>query len=170
MTQPGITPTPDPNVGLQPVHPPVHPPGCVCDEQKIIDSVLEKMAADVRFRGPTGPAGPAGPQGLAGKDGADGEVKASHLAAVTESIIQTISNDARFRGPPGEQGPSGKPASEIDVDALAQQILAKVKHPSQRVVLVDGKSGKILDDETYQPGEPIVLDFQQILRNARVNN
>lgn len=158
--------TQPPPLELTPSHP--QPPACKCDQDAIIAAVLEKMAGDDRFRGPQGPAGPAGRDGA---NGADGTVNAMHLAAVTESILQTIQGDDRFRGPQGpkgdrgEAGPAGQ-AAELDVAALTQQILAQVKHPGQRVVLVDGKNGRVIDDETYAPGEPIVLDFQTILRNA----
>jgi hypothetical protein len=118
------------------------------------------MAKDDRFRGPVG------------KDGANGTVDAMHLAAVTESILQTIRADERFRGPAGPVGPRGEQglageSTALDVDALTQQILAQL--PGQRVVLKDGKSGKIIDDETYKPGEAIVLDFQQIIRSQAAN-
>lgn len=158
-TQPGYNPTPEP----APQPPPLPPQSCNCDEDKIIAAVLAAIENDSKFRGPQGPAGPTGPQGLAGRDG---EVSPGHLAAITESIITTIRNDDRFRGPQGPVGPPGDPAN-IDIEALANDILSRVKHPSQRVVLVDGSNGKVLDDETYAPGEAIVLDFQQILRNAR---
>lgn len=163
VTQPGYNPTP--------VEPPQLPqpsptlPQCNCDEQAIIETILEQIATDERFRGPAGPTGPQGLAGPAGVDGRDGEVLPSHLAAITESIITTIRSDDRFRGPRGEQGPAG-PGTDIDVDALAADIMSRVKFPSQRVLLVDGKRGEVIDDETYAPGEPIVLDFQQILRSA----
>lgn len=146
-----ITPTPAPPV-----------PSCNCDQAKIMDDLLEKMVNDPRFRGPAGADGVAGPPG---PPGADGEINADQLAAVTQSILQVIREDERFRGPRGPAGPAGEPAN-LDVEALANNILSRVKHPSQRVVLLDGKSGKVIDDETYQPGEPIVLDFQSIIRNA----
>lgn len=159
-------PTQPPPLELTPSHPlPTPGPACNCDQEQIIAAVIEKLASDERFRGPAGPAGPAG---AAGRDGVDGEVTTAHLAAITESLLTAIGNDDRFRGPKGDRGdrgPAGEVAS-IDVDRLTQQILSQVKHPGQRVVLVDGKNGKIIDDETYAPGEPIVLDFQQILRSA----
>lgn len=137
--------------------------GCDCDEEKIMATLLERMAADERFRGPAGLAGKDG------VDGKDGEVNAEQLAAVTQSILQVIREDERFRGPRGERGPAGDSAT-LDVEALAADILSRVKHPSQRVVLLDGKSGRVIDDETYQPGEPIVLDFQSIIRSASAAN
>jgi len=165
-TYPGGQPTPAQPPALELVPSAPQSPNCKCDQDAIIAAVLEKMAGDERFRGPAGQAGKDG------RDGSDGTVNAMHLAAVTESILQTIEGDDRFRGPQGpkgdrgEAGPAGQ-AAELDVASLTQQILAQVKHPGQRVMLVDGKTGKILDDETYAPGEPIVLDFQTILRNAR---
>jgi len=39
------------------------------------------------------------------------------------------------------------------------------KH-SQRVLLVDGRTGTVIDDETYE-SEPIVLDVQKFIRAAK---
>jgi S1-C subfamily serine protease len=66
------------------------------------------------------------------------------------------------QGPPGPQGPSGRDC-EIDIDAIAAQVIAKI--PPRRFILVDGATRKVIDDESYQPGEPIVLDVQQIIRS-----
>ena len=173
--QPQTQPAPAPQAGC----PNCQGPACPCppqretgvDYEKLADTLIPIIAEDDRFRGPPG------------KDGADGEVQAAQLAAITQSILAVIREDDRFRGPAGEPGqagprgpagPQGQPgmdgmAADIDVDALAAQILSRVQHPSQRVVLVDGKSGSVIDDETYQPGEPIVLDFQSIIKSARTN-
>lgn len=163
------TPTPvQPSPPVQPA-PQCPPVGCECDPEQIMSTLLERMAADERFRGPAGVAGKDGADGKDGVDGADGEINADQLAAVTQSILQVIREDDRFRGPRGERGPAGD-AATLDVEALAADILSRVKHPSQRVVLLDGKSGRVIDDETYQPGEPIVLDFQAIIRSASAAN
>lgn len=151
--QGGPTPISPGYGGPTPITPPPPAPSCNCDQAKIMDDLLEKMANDPRFRGPAGADGAVGPPG------ADGEIDADQLAAVTQSILQVIRNDERFRGPAG-------PPATIDIDALANDILSRVKHPPQRVVLLDGKNGRVIDDETYQSGEPIVLDFQSIIRNA----
>jgi hypothetical protein len=66
------------------------------------------------------------------------------------------------QGPPGPRGPSGRDC-EIDIDAIAAQVIAKI--PPRRFILVDGATRKVIDDESYQPGEPIVLDIQQIIRS-----
>jgi hypothetical protein len=50
----------------------------------------------------------------------------------------------------------------IDYDELA----AKIKHPPRRVVLIDGSNNNVLADETYEPGEPIVIDFQRVIKAA----
>lgn len=74
------------------------------------------------------------------------------------------------QGPQGSQGPQGPPGPGItasDIDAITQRVAASIQIPNQRVVLVDGSSGTVIDDETYQPGEPIVLDFQRVINAAK---
>jgi hypothetical protein len=34
------------------------------------------------------------------------------------------------------------------------------------VVIADGKTKNIIEDETYAPGEPIVIDFERVIREA----
>lgn len=66
-------------------------------------------------------------------------------------------------GPPGLPGPPGDSA-KIDYETLAAEVIKRL--PGRRVMLVDGKSKSVIDDETYQPGEPIVIDFQRVLNAA----
>jgi hypothetical protein len=71
------------------------------------------------------------------------------------------------QGPQGLTGPQGPPGAdgrdcEIDIDAIAAAVIAKI--PPRRFILVDGATRKVIDDESYQAGEPIVLDIQQIIR------
>lgn len=52
----------------------------------------------------------------------------------------------KLRGPPGPAGQDGQ---------VVQQTL-----PSRRFVIVDG--GKVIDDKTYAPGQPVVIDIQRL--------
>jgi hypothetical protein len=167
---PGGTPTP---VEPQPQAPTQPPPQATVpgiDYDALAAALVPKIAEDDRFRGPQGPPGPAGPRGPPGEDGADGadgEVSEAHLQAITKTLLAAIREDERFRGAKGERGPRGEPGdiAEIDIDKLAANVLGKI--PDTRVMLVDGGSGQVLDDESYAPGEPIVLDFQNIIRSAK---
>ena len=87
--------------------------------------------------GEPGPAGPAGPPGRDGEPGRDGAA-----------------------GPPG-------PSAQIDIESIVDIVERRITHPSQRVLLIDGKDGTVLDDETYAPGEPIVLDIQALIRKPK---
>lgn len=70
--------------------------------------------------------------------------------------------DPAFRGKPGKDG-SG--VSAADIERIKAEVLASI--PDLRVLLVDGSTGSVIDDETYKPGEPLVLDFQRVINAAR---
>lgn len=99
--------------------------------------------------GPQGPRGPAA------------EITDEQLALISAAVYQKMQSDPKFRGPQGLPG-------EI-TDSQIQQIKAEVlaSLPSLRVLLVDGSTGTVIDDETYRPGEPLVLDFQRVINAAR---
>jgi hypothetical protein len=109
----------------------------------LADKLIDRIAGDERFRGPPGPPGQAGPAGEMGSRGDRGPA-----------------------GPAGPVGPAGADAkiTEADVEMITARVLAAI--PNQRVMLVDGKSRTVIDDETYQPGEPIVIDFQRVINAA----
>jgi hypothetical protein len=113
------------------------------DSGKIADEIIDRIAEDDRFRGPPGPAGQVGPAGEMGSRGDRGPA-----------------------GPAGPVGPAGADAqiNEADIEMITARVLASI--PNQRVMLVDGKSKTVIDDETYQPGEPIVIDFQRVINAA----
>ncbi len=126
--------------------------------------------------GPAGPPGPQGPKGDTGEVGPAGQVSEQQIAALVASVVGQLKADPGMRGPQGERGlagPVGPPGpqgpvgqfSESQLDALKADILASVKNKPTRVVLVDGD--KIIDDETYEDGEPIVLNINTLIRTSK---
>ena len=95
------------------------------------------------------------------------ELKSRNLTAPP---LEPIAGKAGPPGPPGPAGPQGAtgPAGRDGKDAVIDEssILRLIMQhmPGQRVVLVEGS--KILDDETYKPGEPIVLDRSVLTRKG----
>lgn len=172
---------PTPVDPIEPQAPPVTTPppvgcdcapgkGCDCDQEKMIADLLATIKADPIFRGPQGEPGKDGAPGAKGEPGPKGDkgdpgqVTDEHLQTVIAAVVANVKADPAMKGEQGPRGKRGK-ASDLDMDALAVAVAAKL--PGQRVILVDGKSGKILDDETYAPGDPIVLDVQRIVNSAQ---
>lgn len=50
-----------------------------------------------------------------------------------------------------------------------QAAIDAIKYPSRRVVLADGVSRTIIEDETYTADEAIVIDVQAIRNAARAS-
>lgn len=117
--------------------------------------------------GPAGPQGERGPAGVDGKDGVDGQsVTTEQLAAIAAAITQQLKNDPSLKGPKGDRGEAGS-ITDQQLAEIKRQVLAEIKFPDRRIMLVDGSTGEVIDDETYKPGEPIVLDFQRVINAAR---
>lgn len=126
-----------------------------------------------------GPQGPKGEPGKDGKDGRDGQVTEEHLASIVAAVVKNLKNDSSMRGPKGDTGqvgptgptgPPGRDGQSVTPEQLAAikaELLAEIQHPNIRVVI--GNGGRIIDDETYQPGEPIVLDIEALVRAANAN-
>lgn len=120
------------------------------------------------IQGERGPAGPAGPQGPPGRDGKN--VNQEQLEAVISAWLE--SNRDALRGPPGEPGPPGKagPAgrdgNSADPDELTSiaSRLGELETRPFRIVI--SSDGKVVDDETYAPGEPVVLDLQRLRKRS----
>jgi hypothetical protein len=51
------------------------------------------------------------------------------------------------------------------IDQIKAEILGSL--PGIRVLLVDGSVRDVLDDETFPPGGPIIIDFQRVINAAR---
>jgi thiol-disulfide isomerase/thioredoxin len=68
------------------------------------------------------------------------------------------------RGATGPQGPPGRPgrdAPAVDLSELTKRVEALEKQ-KRRVMLVDGATGTVIDDESYAADEPILLDVQAL--------
>ena len=151
VTQPGL----DPASNLKPIDQQQPCLPCKPDFDKIAEEVWGRLKDKPELQGPAGPQGPPGK---------DAEITAEQIAAIVMAISSQIKADPAMRGEKGEKGDPG----EVTPEMLAQikaEVLASL--PPTTVVLADGATGKIIDQETYQPGEPIVLDVQNIVRAAK---
>ena len=173
--QPSQPPSSGSNLGWPNGPPPVQPQppltlAPVIDHQLIADAIYDRFQeTPEKFKGPKGDPGADGKQGPQGNDGADGTVSQAHLSSIVAAVTQSLRDDPSMRGPAGERGLAG-PAGSLDEDqikSLTLAILDAVPKNNRRVVLVDGATGKVIDEETYGPDEPIVLDVQSILSAAR---
>jgi hypothetical protein len=100
-------------------------------------------------RGPIGPPGPPGPTGA--------------------------------QGPPGERGPAGSSVTQVQVESVVNAWLDanidQLRQPTcdlteiesrlksleeRRFRIILSSDGKVVDDETYEPGEPVVLDLKRL--------
>ena len=185
---PGGAPT-NPPANQPPVNPPpqINPPqtnppqsgcdcerpkGCDCDDEPECEVDIEDLAGKVAdilkkdgsFRGEKGDPGLMGPMGPQGARGPQAEVTDQDLAVIAAAVYEKMKGDPAFRGPPGRDG---KGISESELASLKADILASL--PNIRVLLVDGsnKEDPILDDETYAPGDPIVIDFQRYINVSK---
>ena len=99
--------------------------------------------------------GPPGPQGPPGRDG----------RSITREEVENIVNawlDANREslvGPPGPQGPPGASGTAANVTHLESRLTFLEQRPFRIILSSDGQ---IVDDETYRPGEPVVLDLKRL--------
>jgi hypothetical protein len=105
------------------------------------------------------PRSTVGIPGPPGRDGADGRDGRSVTKAEVEAAVNAWldANRDQLRGPAG---------SSADVSQLERRLSAVESRPFRMVLTSDGT---ILDDETYAPGEPVVLDLKR-LRNRSDGN
>lgn len=94
---------PTPIQAPQPVPQPLPVPQQV-DASKLAAELLEKLAADERFRGPPGPAGPPGKDGADGKDAAPVDQDAIVAAVLQKIDLQKIAD--MVPRPPSPSPPS----------------------------------------------------------------
>lgn len=95
------------------------------------------------------------------------------LANLRDSLDVALTQLEPVAGPPGQPGPPGRDGTNGSQGA--QGLPGPKGDPgvvpeawaNRRVVIVDGSNRKIIDDETYGPGEPIVLDLQRIIQGIK---
>lgn len=121
---------------------------------------------------PNSPGGPLNPweqweQQPSPTPGTDNDL----LTRITalETALAELRDHARDQqpGPAGPQGPPGRDGKDIDPAQLEEllAVIEELKTRSRRVVLID--NGQIIDDESYGPDEPIVLDIRRIVRQEQ---
>ena len=98
--------------------------------------------------------GPPGPQGPPGRDG----------RSITREDVEHVVNawlDANREslvGPQGPPGPPGQSGSAANVTQLESRLTVLEQRPFRIILSSDGK---VVDDETYAPGEAVVLDLKR---------
>lgn len=100
---------------------------------------------------PVSVRGPAGPQGPPGRDG----------RSITAEEVETIVNawlDANRDSLVGPQGPAGTAGTSADITHIEARVTTLEQRPFRIILSADGK---VVDDETYSPGEPVVLDLKR---------
>ena len=124
--------------------------------------------------GPQGPPGERGPQGLVGvPDNTDirnwliGATSDPDLRiALAQILADIVSQDSRVIDLVQRiEALENRTTESVDLEPLKAR-LTRLEVP-RRVVLIDGKTKVILDDESYTADEPIVLDIQRILKAAK---
>jgi hypothetical protein len=93
--------------------------------------------------------GPPGPPGRDGRSVSREEVESvvnAWLEANRESLV----------GPQGPPGPAGSTANLTQIEGR----LTTLENRPFRIIL--SSDGKVVDDETYRPGEPVVLDLKRL--------
>lgn len=104
------------------------------------------------IQGPPGPRGPAGAPGQRGESGTS--VTQEQVEAVVNAWLD--SNREALRGEPGPAGPNGNSAN---TEAIESRLAELERRPFRIIISSDGK---VVDDETYAPGEPVVLDLKRL--------
>lgn len=115
--------------------------------------------------GPQGPPGPAGPPGRDGRTVTQEQVEAV-VNAWLDSNVDQLRGPAGPTGPTGPAGSDGRDGTSSDPSALASinRRIADLERRPFRIVI--SSDGKIIDDETYAPGEPVVLDLQRLRKRS----
>jgi hypothetical protein len=99
--------------------------------------------------------GPPGPQGPPGRDGRS--VTVNEVEAAVNAWLDA--NREQLIGPQGPPGPPGQSGSAANVTHLESRLTVLEQRPFRIILSSDGK---VIDDETYRPGEPVVLDLKRL--------
>lgn len=153
---PGTVPGTNPGGEIPSYQPPAEPPELKLDYDALAEALLPKLAKDDRFKGQDGKPGPAGPKGDPGQRGTPGTVTQSQLTAMSAALLSQMAGDSRFKGEPGE----------ITAEQIAELTEEIKRGLNRRILVVDGKSKQVLDDETYAFDEPFVFDLTKLSRKA----
>lgn len=113
------------------------------------DQAAKPVPDQISMQGPQGPPGPPG------KDGRS--VTQEQVEAVVNAWLDA--NREQLRGPAGPQGPPGPAGSSASTTALESRLTSLEQRPFRIILSADGK---VIDDETYRPGEPVVLDLKRL--------
>ena len=124
------------------------------------DQQKRPVPDQISMQGPPGPAGPAGPPGRDGRSVTQAEVE-----AVVNAWLDA--NRDQLRGPAGPQGPPGPAGSAASTAALETRLTTLEQRPFRIILSSDGK---IVDDETYPAGSPVVLDLKRLRSGSNAAN
>jgi len=107
--------------------------------------------------------GPPGPQGPPGRDGR------SVTQAEVESVVNAWldANRDQLRGPAGPQGPPGPSGGSASTAALETRLTTLENRPFRIILSSDGK---IIDQEEYPAGSPVVLDLKRLRSGSNAAN
>ncbi len=124
------------------------------------DQQQRPVPDQISIQGPPGPAGPTGPPGRDGRSVTQAEVE-----AVVNAWLDA--NRDQLRGPAGPQGPPGPAGSAASTAALETRLTTLEQRPF-RIIL--SSEGRIVDDETYAAGAPVVLDLKRLRSGSNADN
>lgn len=97
----------------------------------------------------TGPPGSRGPEGPPGRS-----VQKEDVEATVDAWLEANIN--RIRGPAGPAGLAGEAADNTELESR----LSNIERRPFRIIIAS--DGKVIRDETYEPGEPVVLDLKRL--------
>jgi hypothetical protein len=96
-----------------------------------------------------------GPPGPPGRDGRS--ITREDVEHVVNAWLEA--NRESLVGPQGPPGPPGQSGSAANVTFLENRLTVLEQRPFRIILSSDGK---VIDDETYRPGEPVVLDLKRL--------
>jgi hypothetical protein len=153
-------------------------------EEAIQRSVAKWMTQNAAsLKGRDGKDGENGKDGKDGSDGIDGQsIDPDEVAQLIGRTIQAVieENPDRFRGP---EGPATVPSREVlagMVRSIVAEEMAKIagedreslnsrlsalENRKTRVILT--RNRKVIDDEEYPQGKPLIIDLEKILQYAK---